>query len=120
MHVRKTKSRSQVRKPGLPNYLLFAVEAEARPMRGDLIGVLASSSEGWEQGLILPLAQDGLEDPTPTWFRWLRNLFNGACLVEVADVVDGTMSAIVDNCATSEVVWPFPNLVFPRTASLMH
>lgn len=60
----------QGRKPGLPNYLLFAVEAEARPTRGDLTGVPASSSEGWEQGLILPLAQDGLEDPATGLRGW--------------------------------------------------
>lgn len=60
----------QGRKPGLPNYSLFAVEAETRPTRRDLIGVPASSSEGWEQGLILPLAQDGLEDPTTGLRGW--------------------------------------------------
>lgn len=50
------------RKLAFPNYLLFAVEAEAQPTQSDLIGVPAASGEGWEQGLVLPLAPDGLED----------------------------------------------------------
>ncbi len=52
----------QGRKPGFPNYLLFAVEAGSQPTQSDLIGVPASPGEGWERGLVLSLAQDGLED----------------------------------------------------------
>ncbi len=58
------------RKPALPNYLLFAVEAEAQPTRGDLVGVPAPSGEGWELGLVLPLARDGLEDPATGLRGW--------------------------------------------------
>lgn len=60
----------QGRKPEFPNYLLFAVDAEARPARGDLIGVAAASGEGWEQGMLLPLAPDGLEDPATGLRGW--------------------------------------------------
>ena len=49
-------------KPAFPNYLLFAVDARERPMLGDLVGVDAPGGEGWEQGLLLPLADDGLKD----------------------------------------------------------
>lgn len=60
----------QGRKPGLPNYLLFAVEAGSQPTQSDLVGVPASSGTGWEQGLVLPLAQDGLEDPATGLRGW--------------------------------------------------
>lgn len=60
----------QGRKPEFPNYLLFAVDAEARPARGDLIGVPAASGQGWEQGMLLPQAPDGLEDPATGLRGW--------------------------------------------------
>ncbi len=60
----------QGRKAEFPNYLLFAVEAGSRPVRGDLIGVPASSGPGWEQGMLLPLAADGLEDPATGLRGW--------------------------------------------------
>lgn len=60
----------QGRKPAFPNYLLFAVEAGSPPERGDLIGVPASSGEGWEQGMLLTLASDGLEDPATGLRGW--------------------------------------------------
>ncbi|MCH4269411.1 MAG: hypothetical protein LKF80_13495 [Brevundimonas sp.] len=60
----------QGRKLEFPNYLLFAVDAEARPARGDLIGVPAASGQGWEQGMLLPLAPDGLEDPATGLRGW--------------------------------------------------
>jgi len=50
------------KKPAFPNYLLYAVEARAQPVRGDLIGVPGPGGKGWEQGMLLPLAQDGLRD----------------------------------------------------------
>ncbi len=62
----------QGRKLAFPNYLLFAVEAEARPARGDLIGVPDAAGEGWEQGVLLPLAADGLEDPVTGVRGWRR------------------------------------------------
>jgi len=39
-------------------------------VRGDLIGVPASSGPGWEQGMLLPLAADGLEDPATGLRGW--------------------------------------------------
>ncbi len=49
-------------KPAFPNYLLFAIEGRAAPERGDLVGVPGPDGKGWEQGLLLPLADDGLKD----------------------------------------------------------
>lgn len=60
----------QGRKPAFPNYLLFAVEAETSPVRSDLIGVPGASGQGWEQGLTLPLAEDGLSDPATGMRGW--------------------------------------------------
>ena len=50
------------RKPAFPNYTLFAVEARAQPVRGDLVGVPSRDQPGWEQGWLLPLASIGLHD----------------------------------------------------------
>lgn len=47
-------------KPAWPNYGLYAFDAAALPKTGDLIGVKAG--QGWEQGRLLPLADDGLKD----------------------------------------------------------
>lgn len=47
-------------KPSFPNYGLFAVDADARPTRSALIGVAGAGGLGWEQGMVLPLANDGL------------------------------------------------------------
>jgi hypothetical protein len=49
-------------KPMFPNYLLFAVDARARPTLGDLVGVPSAEGQGTERGLLLPLADDGLKD----------------------------------------------------------
>lgn len=49
-------------KPAFPNYLLFAFEGAAKPVMGDLVGVPGAGGKGWEKGLLLPLAQDGLKD----------------------------------------------------------
>lgn len=49
-------------KPQYPNYLMFAFEADARPVSGDLVGVPATGGRGWEQGLLVPLADEGLRD----------------------------------------------------------
>jgi hypothetical protein len=52
------------RKAAFPNYLMFAVDALAQPVMGDLIGVPGQGGDaGWEQGLLLDLADDGLGDP---------------------------------------------------------
>jgi hypothetical protein len=50
------------KKPGFPNYGLFSVEAREKPVRGDLVGVPGPGGKGWEQGLLLALADDGLKD----------------------------------------------------------
>lgn len=48
------------RKTSFPHYSLFAVDARTQPTRSDLVGV--PSVEGWEQGRLLALADDGLKD----------------------------------------------------------
>jgi hypothetical protein len=53
----------QGQKPAFPNYLLFAVDAREKPVRGDLVGVPGPDGKGWEQGMLLALADDGLKDP---------------------------------------------------------
>lgn len=50
------------RKQAFPNYQLFAVDARARPVRGDLVGVRGPGGRGWEQGMLLALADAGLRD----------------------------------------------------------
>lgn len=50
-------------KPAFPNYRLFAVDARTPPRRGDLLGVSGSGGRGAEQGMLLTLAEDGLQDP---------------------------------------------------------
>ncbi|WP_423603874.1 hypothetical protein [Sphingomonas sp. MS122] len=58
------------KKAAFPNYLLFAVEATTQPVRGDLAGVPARDGRGWEQGQLLALAEDGLEDPATGIRGW--------------------------------------------------
>ncbi|WEK42158.1 MAG: hypothetical protein P0Y64_12230 [Candidatus Sphingomonas colombiensis] len=58
------------KKPGFPNYLLFAVDARTRPARGDLVGVQALNGTGWAQGALLALADDGLKDPATGIRGW--------------------------------------------------
>lgn len=58
----------QGKKPSFPNYLLFAVEARERPVLSDLVGVPGPGGKGWERGLLLGLADDGLKD-TATGIR---------------------------------------------------
>ncbi|WP_313172614.1 hypothetical protein [Stenotrophomonas sp.] len=62
----------QGRKPTFPNYLLFAVDAAARPTPGDLIGVPGNTSGRWEQGQLLPLADAGLKDPVTGIRGWMQ------------------------------------------------
>lgn len=49
-------------KPAFPNYLLFAVDARTAPALSDLAGVPGAGGHGTEQGRLLALANDGLED----------------------------------------------------------
>jgi len=55
-------------KPAWPNYGLYAFEVAAKPKTGDLIGV--TNGQGWEQGSLLPLADDGLQDPATGVRGW--------------------------------------------------
>jgi hypothetical protein len=57
-------------KPSFPNYLLFAVDARTKPVRGDLVGVPGTGGRGSEQGLLLALANDGLKDPATGIRGW--------------------------------------------------
>jgi hypothetical protein len=60
----------QGKKPSFPNYLLFAVDARDEPVRADLVGVSGPGGKGWEQGMLLPLAKDGLRDPATGIRGW--------------------------------------------------
>jgi hypothetical protein len=60
----------QGKKPQFPNYLLFAVEARTPPVMADLVGVPGPGGKGWEQGLTLALADDGLRDPATGIRGW--------------------------------------------------
>ncbi|MDR6626863.1 hypothetical protein [Caulobacter segnis] len=57
-------------KPTFPNYLLFAVEARAKPAMTDLVGVPGPGGEGWERGMLIALADDGLKDPATGVRGW--------------------------------------------------
>ncbi|MGY0505617.1 hypothetical protein [Luteimonas sp. e5] len=58
------------RKEGFPNYTLFAIDAMQAPTMADLVGVPGADGTGWEQGLLLQLADDGLEDPATGIRGW--------------------------------------------------
>ena len=58
------------KKPAFPNYLLFAVDADTQPRRGDLLGVPAPDGKGWEQAMLLALAGAGLKDPATGVRGW--------------------------------------------------
>jgi len=51
-------------KPQFPNYGLFAVDAAATPVLSELVGT------GGDQGLLIPLADDGLTDPATGIRGW--------------------------------------------------
>jgi hypothetical protein len=52
----------QGKKTSFPNYSLFAVDAREAPVMADLVGVPGLSEKGWEQGMLIALAEDGLKD----------------------------------------------------------
>jgi hypothetical protein len=52
----------QGQKPSFPNYLLFAVEAREQPVRERSRRRAGPGGKGWEQGMLLALADDGLKD----------------------------------------------------------
>lgn len=63
------------KKASFPNYLLFAVDARAQPVMSDLVGVPGSDrtggdGQGWEQGRLLALADDGLKDASTGVRGW--------------------------------------------------
>lgn len=58
------------KKPSFPNYLMFAVDAQAEPQRSSLIGVPGKHGRRREQGLLLPLADAGLRDETTGIRGW--------------------------------------------------
>lgn len=60
----------QGKKESFPNYLLFAVDAREPPVPADLVGVPGAGGKGWEQGLLLSLAEDGLKDPATGLRGW--------------------------------------------------
>lgn len=62
----------QGKKAAFPNYLLFAVDAKAQPVRGDLIGVPGPAGKGWEKGALLALAEGGLADQKTGIRGWYR------------------------------------------------
>lgn len=49
-------------KPAFPNYRLFAIDARTPPRRGELVGVFTREGRSPEQGQLLALAEDGLQD----------------------------------------------------------
>jgi hypothetical protein len=58
------------KKESFPNYLLFAVDADERPVLADLVGVPGPGAGGWERGLLIALADDGLHDPATGIRGW--------------------------------------------------
>lgn len=60
----------QGKKSTFPNYLLFAVDGGDQPRLGELIGVPAAARKGWETGVLLHLADDGLSDPATGIRGW--------------------------------------------------
>ena len=60
----------QGKKPAFPNYLMFAVDAQASARLGDLVGVPGPRGKTWESGRLLPLAADGLRDPRTGLRGW--------------------------------------------------
>ena len=60
----------QGKKPQFPNYLLFAIDARTPPVMAGLVGVPGPGGKGWEQGLTLALADDGLRDPATGICGW--------------------------------------------------
>lgn len=85
-------------KPAFPNYLLFVVDAQAKPVTGDLVGV--SGGQGWEQGRVLPLAKDGLKDEASGVRGWnqkadvgFQPIGGGLVYVAANAKVDGRQTA---------------------------
>lgn len=87
-------------KPAFPNYLLFAFDAQAAPVTGDLVGVRGPGGKGWEQGRVLPLAKDGLSDAASGVRGWnqkadvgFQPIGGGLVYVAANAKVDGKQTA---------------------------
>lgn len=87
-------------KPSYPNYLMFAVDAAAKPVKGDLVGVPGPGGQGWEQGDLLPLADAGLRDAASGVRGWnqkadvgLQPVGDGLVYLAVNSKVDGKQTA---------------------------
>ncbi len=83
----------QGKKPSFPNYTLFAVEASAGPVPGELSGT-------GEKGLLLPLAPEGLPDEATGVRGWFQKadvgmapLGDGLFYLAVNGVRDGLQTA---------------------------
>ncbi len=87
-------------KPAFPNYGLYAVEARDKPVSGDLVGVSGPGGKGWEQGMLLPLADDGLKDAATGIQGWnqkadvgFQPVGHGLFYLSVNAKVDGKQTA---------------------------
>ncbi|WP_066685517.1 hypothetical protein [Caulobacter sp. CCH9-E1] len=87
-------------KPDFPNYLLFAIEARAKPAAADLLGAPAPGGKGWEQGMLIPLAADGLKDPATGVRGWnqkadvgFQPVGHGLFYVSANAAIDGKQTA---------------------------
>ena len=87
-------------KPTFPNYGLFAVEARDKPVLSDLVGVPGLGGKGWEQGMSLPLADDGLKDAATGVRGWNQKadvgsqpVGHGLFYLSVNAKVDGKQTA---------------------------
>jgi hypothetical protein len=100
-------------KPNCPNYGLYAFDAAAQPKTGELIGV--PKGDGWEQGPLLPLAEDGLKDPATGVRGWnqkadvgLQPVGHGLFYLAVnAKIPQGQTADLILNRWTGDPVKPF-------------
>lgn len=88
------------KKTTFPNYGLFAVEARTKPVTADLVGVPGPGGQGWEQGPVLALADDGLKDPATGIRGWnqkadvgLQPIGHGLAYLAVNTKIDGQQTA---------------------------
>lgn len=88
------------KKTAFPNHGLFAVAADAKPATADLVGVPGPGGQGWEKGLLLPLADAGLKDPATGIRGWnqkadvgLQPIGHGLAYLAVNAKVDGQQTA---------------------------
>ena len=87
-------------KTAFPNYGLFAVDASAKPVTAELVGVPGPRGRGWETGPLLPLADAGLKDAATGIRGWnqkadvgLQPIGHGLAYLAVNAKVDGQQTA---------------------------